>query len=206
MTERNLEIDLLLEQRNTLIADIKEFNSHIIKIVIALVPILATLGASYFPAVSKTDAFLIRYIILEIIFILSMVISACLIGANVKRDYIAAIDSYMFEMYGISVLICNGELSRKHTTGVKGAFPLVTLLIGLNVVSILVLLMFNVVKQDWVFYKEHVPLVLLLFIVSVVFYGWIGIINVKRKFSEKSVITEECLDYMKRDKNQKKGK
>lgn len=199
MVDKNLEIDLLLDQRNTLISDIKDFNNNIIKIVIALIPILATLVASYFSTISSDSGFLIRYVVLEVIFILSMVISLCLFGANIKRDYIAAIDTYMFDTYGISVLICNGELSRKHTTGMKGVFPLMTLLMGFNAFCAIILLMIHVVKQDVIFYKDHVYL-LVLFFIQMVVYLIIICINLKRKIYGKSIITEECLSYMKRNK------
>ena len=202
MKDKKLEIDLLLEQRNTLISDIKDFNNNIIKIVIALIPILATLVASYFSIINAESAFLIRYIVLEVIFILSMVISSCLFGANIKRDYIAAIDTYMFETFGVSVLICNGELSRTHTTGIKGVFPLMTLLMGFNAICAIVLLVFHIVKQDIEFYIDHAYLLVLFFVQMIVYFIIISI-NLKRKIYQKSIITEECLKYMKRSKTEK---
>lgn len=204
MKDKDLEINLLIEQRNMLISDIKDFNDNVMKIVIAIIPILATLVASHFSVISNNSAYLIRYIVLEAIFILSMVISVCLFGANTKRDYIAAIDKYMFEIYGISILICNGELSRKHTTGIKGVFPLMTLLMGFNAICTIVSLMAYIVKQDMVFYKKHIYL-LILFFIQIVVYIIVICINLKRKISQESIITEECMNYMKRSRVDKEG-
>lgn len=199
MADRNLEMDLLLEQRNTLISDIKELNSDIIKIIIALIPVIVTLILSFFSQKVSVNDTIVRYIVLEVVLILSMVIVACLLCANIKRDYIAAIDTYIFEKYGVSILICNGELSRKHTTGIKGAFPLMTLLIGVSSASVMLFLMYNIVKNDIDFYKNHRAIVFVSS-VQVLLYIIVIIINVKRKIFQKSIITEDCLNHMNRNK------
>lgn len=80
-----------------LVDNIREQNSHIFMIIVAIIPALATLAVSYSDIVVGIAAVVIRYIILEILLLLSMVICACLFAENNDRDYISAIDIYLFE-------------------------------------------------------------------------------------------------------------
>lgn len=202
MEKDKFEIELLLEQRKTLTSDIKELNSNMFKVIVAIIPIIATLVASYFTVISEGHASIIRYIVLEIVFVLSMVINACLFAANVNRDYITAIDKYLFDTHDVTVLVYSGELSRKHTTGIKGVFPLITGLIGCNAACVIILMFIYVIKQDINFYTSHIYL-LVLFLIQTVAYIVIICVNLKRKITKKSIITEDCLNYMKRVKPQK---
>lgn len=197
MKEKNLEIELLLDQRKALILDIKEFNSNMFKVIVVIIPLIAAWITSYFSIVNEVYAPIIRYIILEIIFLLSLVICACLFGANINRDYIAAIDAYLFDTYHISVLFTNGELSAKHTTGIFGAFALTTSLIGCSAACGILFFAIYVIKQDWAFYHEHWYL-FLLFITQIILYGIILIINMRRKITQNSPVKQDCLNYLNR--------
>lgn len=202
MEKDKFEIDLLLEQRKMLISDTKELNSNMFKIIIAIIPIIATLVASYFTVINDVRAYIIRFIVLEMVFILSMIIGAFLFAANINRDYIAAIDEYLLDTYDVTVLFYGGELSREHTTGMKGVFPLTTGLIGLNATCAIMLMFIYVIKFDISFYASHIYL-LVLFAVQALAYLVIICINFNRKITKRSIITEECINYMERAKSKK---
>lgn len=194
-----LEIQLLLDQRESLISDIKELNNNMFKVIIVIIPLIATIAISYLSLADKTYANIIRYIALEIILILSMVVVACLFAANVNRDYIAAIDKYIFDIYDIPVLFYGGELSMEHTTGLKGAFPLITGLIGSTATYLILLFLVYIFIHDINFYISHVYLPIMTS-VQIIAYIYIICNNFKRKISKKSNITNECYNYIKRKK------
>lgn len=202
MEKDKFEIELLLEQRRMLISDTKELNSNMFKVIIAIIPIIATLVASYFTSINDVHAYIIRCIVLEMVFILSMIIGAFLFAANVNRDYIAAIDEYLLNTYDMTVLFYGGELSREHTTGMKGVFPLTTGLIGLNAACAIILMFIYVIKFDIAFYISHIYL-LVLFAIQALAYLVIICINFRRKITKSSIITSECLKYMERAKLKK---
>ena len=197
--EENLEIKLLLDQRKELVSDIKELNGNMFKIVAAVITLAIAVFVTYFPQVNMADAPIVRYAVLEIILILSMVICACLFAANIDRDYISAIDTYIFDKYNISALFYCGELSKKHTTGIIGIFPGTTLLIGFSAFVSIILFFIHIHIQDESFYQSHEYLVGF-FCVQVFLYALIIGANFIRKVTESSNITTECLEHIKRSK------
>lgn len=202
MGKKEKELELLLEQRKTLISDIKELNSNMFKVIIAIIPLIITVFISYYNEINDTSATIIRFGVLEIILILSMVICACLFAANNNRDYISAIDKYVFEKYDISVLFHSGELSKEHTTGTKGIFPRTTTLIGVSSFIIIFLFLVYIIFQDICFYLKHFYLLIIL-VIQIYLYLKIIYDNHKRKSTKKSTITEECLEYIKRSEELK---
>ena len=197
--EENLEIRLLLDQRKELISDIKELNGNMFKIVAAAITLSIAVFVTYFPQVNMADAHIVRYAVLEIILILSMVICACLFVANIDRDYISAIDTYLFDKYNISVLFYCGELSKKHTTGITGIFPITTLLIGISAIVLIVFFIIYIYIQDKSFYQSHKWLI---YVLGAQIIAYIPIIcaNFVRKVTKSSKVTTECLEYIKRSK------
>ncbi len=197
MITNELRIDLLLDQRKLLISEIKQLYNNISKIVVALIPILATLVASYMDIIDSQRSLIIRFVILDSMIILSMILSMCLFCANIKRDYISAIDIHLFNMYGITELFCNGQLSRKHTTGVKGIFPIMAIVTGFSIACAILLLMSYTIKHDFDFYKNHIYLLIIL-ILQLLGFTIVIIMNLKRKVSQTSTITSDCLAYINR--------
>lgn len=198
MDINDLKLNLLLEQRKLLISEIKELYSNISKTVIALIPIIATLVVSYTNVISSKNSLVIRFVILDSMIILSMIISMCLFCANIKRDYIAAIDIHLFNVYGIRELFCNGELSKKHITGVNGVFPIMAITSGISIASSIVLLMCYVISQDLIFYINH-KFILVVFAIQIFGYIVVILMNFYRKIFKKSTITNDCLKYFTRD-------
>lgn len=69
-----------------------------------------------------------------------------LIGGNNQRYYIAAIDQYIKEKYGIRILFYQGAVSIKHTIGFKGRFHYMTTMMGI----------FFAVLFIWVIYELNI--------------------------------------------------
>lgn len=128
-----------------------------------------------------------------------MVICACLFAANINRDYISAIDIYLFDKFDISVLFYSGELSKKHTTGMDGIFPCTTGLIGCSAVSLIAIFLIYILIHDKSFYLSNWWL-LIISAIQISAYILIIYANFRRKVTEKSDITEECLKYINRAK------
>lgn len=203
-TENKLsETDLLLNQRQVLVDNIKEINSNMFKVVVAIIPGLISMMISYadFIVPEKYGPF-VRFFIIEFILILSMVISAFLFDANIHRDYVVAIDKYLYEKYSVTCLIYEGELSREHVTGVSGIFPLMTSLIGCSVGTIIIVLIVAAIINDLNYYMDSKwHLLLLAFIIlQILGYTIILLKNQIRKIKQKSEITDDCLRYLKRKK------
>jgi len=111
--EKNL--DLLIMQRNQIIASLEKTTSTIQKVLIAIftstisIIVAEATGAEY----SKTIILVaIQIVILLVFFIASLVVSG-----NMDRYYIAAIDDYIAEQYDIGVLFYKGYSSLKHKLG-----------------------------------------------------------------------------------------
>lgn len=205
--EKERNIELLLEQRKLLITSINEQNNHVFMLVIAIIPALATLLVSYSDIITGIATTIIRYIVLEVLLLLSMVICACLFAANNDRDYITAIDIYLFEKYGVSALFYQGELGNKHITGTKGVFVRMTTLIGVNAVCFMGICFVYALMHDISFYCSNIWL-LIIMVVQIIAYIRIVLANIKRKHQEDCLheVTQECLTYLRRTKDEKKYK
>lgn len=193
----NLEI--LREQRNILVEGNKELNGNMFKVIVAIIPLIAAMMASYVKIIDVAYGPVIRFGIFEIILILSMVISACLFAENINRDYIAAIDEYALKEFGISEFVFEGELSLKHLTGIIGVFPLMTFLIGFSTAFLVILFLFYIVYTDYSFYTEHIYLPIIV-AVQLIFYLIIICLNIRRKMKKASSIFEDCLNHLNRKK------
>lgn len=91
-------IKILLEQRKTLVDNIKELNGNMFKVIIAVIPCLVSMVLSYYKLIVPTKyAPYIRFAAIEITLILAMTVSAFLFNANIYRDYISAIDRLVLE-------------------------------------------------------------------------------------------------------------
>lgn len=195
------EVNILLEQRKVLVDNIKEINSNMFKVVVAIIPGMVSMIISYSDfIVPENVGPLVRFFIIEFILILSMVISAFLFDANIHRDYVVAIDKYLCEEYSITALIYEGELSRNHVTGVNGIFPLMTTLIGCSAGAIIIVLILAAIINDISYYTSSIWHIFLLgfIILQILFYGIIIAKNHVRKVKQKSKISDECLDYLNR--------
>lgn len=199
------EVELLLKQRKVLVENIKEINSNMFKIIVAVIPVLITLLLSYSEkVVPSKSAPLIRFFIIQFIIILAMTISAFLFNGNINRDYIVAVDKYLYDNYKISVLFYESDLSREDITGTKGVFPLLTMLIGISsgiVVSAFVI--YSIYNDASVFYFKNIWGILLFvfMIFEILSYASLIYLNHKRKVNKKSSITDACLAHLNRGKN-----
>lgn len=201
------EIDLLLKQRAVLVENIKEINGNMFKVIVATIPVLITLLLSYSEKViPSSSAPLIRFFIIQFIIILAMTISAFLFNGNVNRDYIVAVDKYLYDNYKISALFYESDLSREDITGTKGVFPLITMLIGVSasiVVSAFVI--YSIYTDASVFYFKNIGgIFLFVFMVfEITSYAYIIFLNHKRKVNKTSSITNACVEHLNRGKNNK---
>lgn len=195
------ELSIIREQRNILLDSIKELNSNMFKVIIAILPLIGVVLGSYIDVINEPYGPTIRFAILELILVLSMVICACLFAANINRDYISAIDSYTYDKYGISVFLYEGKPSMMHLTGMKGTFPLMTLLIGGSVATNIIILSSYIIISDMSFYQDKIYL-LVLFLIQVIVFALIIATNFKRKISQKSKIIDDCLKYLYRTENE----
>ena len=199
MEQKKYELELLMEQRREIVSDMGKLTENAAKLLITFLPLVATLIVSYFSVVSKAYAPILRFAVIEAIIILIMIVSACLYAANVDRDYIAAIDEYIFEHYDISVLFFSGILSRKHTTGINGVFPMMTTLIGASAACVLLMVAVWFFRYDSAFYKNNIHLVVFL-TAQMAAFGRIILKNDKRKRTAQSEVMNDCLDYLNRRK------
>lgn len=201
------EIDLLLKQREVLVENIKEINGNMFKVIVATIPVLITLLLSYSEKViPSSSAPLIRFFIIQFIIILAMTISAFLFNGNVNRDYIVAVDKYLYDNYRISALFYESDLSREDITGTKGVFPLITMLIGVSasfVVSAFVI--YSIYIDASVFYFKNIGGIFLFafMIFEIISYAYLIYLNHKRKVNKNSSITDACVKYLNRGKNKK---
>lgn len=196
-------IDLLLQQRKELEQDIKDMYSNMFKIILAILAFVGTAFAAnkwFFDGESSSlwNSPIFDFIIIEFIVVTALSITAFLINTNVNYDYIIAIDKFLEKKYGIKVLFHNGSLSRKHTTGVKGAFPLATIVLGASIILLVVAIVVYFICIDWDFYIKHLYLLLILGFQGIGL-GAVLFINCVRKSNRKeSPITTDVLDYFNR--------
>ena len=199
METRQFELNLLLEQRREAVNSKRELTERAGKLLIAIIPFGATTLLSYFSIALEAYAPIIRFVMLEAIIILTMMISACLFAANIDRDYVSAVDRYIYENYNISVLFYSGELSKKHTTGFRGAFSTITTLIGANVAVLIVIMAVQFFKYDEIFYRNNRFLELFI-ILQLLGFVAVVILNTKRKIDKYSDVAKDCYEYLNRGK------
>lgn len=194
-------IKILLEQRKTLVDNIKELNGNMFKVIIAVIPCLVSMVLSYYKLIVPTKyAPYIRFAAIEIILILAMTVSAFLFNANIYRDYISAIDRHLYTKHNISSLIYEGELSKIHITGTKGTFPLITTLISFSVAIPFLVVIVIIFINDLSFYISsvyHFSLILFL-IAQISCYGILILKNHERKIGKYSKVSEDCYNYINR--------
>lgn len=201
------EIELLLKQREVLVENIKEINSNMFKVIVATIPVLITLLLSYSEKViPSSSAPLIRFFIIQFIIILAMTISAFLFNGNVNRDYIVAVDKYLYDNYKISALFYESDLSREDITGTKGVFPLITLLIGVSSsVVVGAFVIYSIYIDASVLYFKSIGGILLFafMAIEIIAYAYLIYLNHKRKVNKTSSITDACVEHLNRSKNNK---
>ena len=202
MDKEQFELNLLTSQREEIVKDMKELTERAVKLLITFVPLGATLLFSYLTVAYEAYAPALRFAIVEMIILLSMVITGCLFAANVDRDYIAAIDEYIFEHNDVSDLFFAGELSKKHTTGIRGAFPLMMIVCGFSVACAVGVLSIEFFKFDRIFYQQNPHLVAIM-VDQLIAFAAVLLVNAKRKVSLKSEVTNECLTYLNRKNTNK---
>jgi len=194
-------IKILLEQRKTLVDNIKELNGNMFKVIIAVIPCLVSMVLSYYKLIVPTKyAPYIRFAAIEIILILAMTVSAFLFNANIYRDCISAIDRHLYTKHNISSLIYEGELSKIHITGTKGTFPLITTLISFSVAIPFLVVIVIIFINDLSFYISsvyHFSLILFL-IAQISCYGILILKNHERKIGKYSKVSEDCYNYINR--------
>ena len=159
----NQEVELLLDQRKELINSIDKMYSNMFKVIIAVIPLIGTIAVADSSVATGEGSFFspfVKFVMLELLLLFSMAISVFLFNTNVNRDYIIAIDTYLSKKYGITALLHNGELSRKHTTGISGVFPQTTILLGFGAIIFAAILALRVVMTDCSFYKNNLYLLL----------------------------------------------
>lgn len=202
LDNKNLELNLLLDQRNILVESNRVNNNNMMKIIVALLPEIILIVLTFIFNVSNGP--LIRLSAFELMLILSLSVFAFLVNMNVFRDYISAIDKYLYEKYDISSLIFEGELSKKHLTGIKGLFPELTTLIALSVVTCGVILFSFIIKTDLSYYiSNKIYFVFLSLIgIQVLIFIILGLKNIKRKAGKDDSILNDCYEYISRTKKE----
>lgn len=190
------ELELLLNQREVIVEAIKTNIDNMVKIIVAVVPVLITILLTYIFSFDKNP--LIRIIGVEMLIILILTVSAFLFNANIYRDYICAIDKYLREKYKIYSLIFEGELSRKHVTGFLGVFPMTTNLIGWSAAVLVGFTISIIIYSDWgYYYAHHIYFFLIgLLGLQVVLFIFILAANIFRKTGRNTKILDDCYEYI----------
>ncbi|MBQ7278427.1 MAG: hypothetical protein IJR17_04415 [Clostridia bacterium] len=197
-------VELLLQQRRNLEQNMSDKYQNMFKMIVAVIALIGTMFAadkwlSDDSTISFWNTPLFRFIIIQFIVITGITITAFLINTNINRDYIIAIDEFLKDNYGIKVLFNNGELSRKHTTGFREAFPLATFILGTSILLLMLVTFIHFMCNDWNYYKKHFYLLVIL-----AFQGLgmsvVLIKNFVRKTKRgKSSLTNDVLNYFSRE-------
>ena len=122
MKDKNLEIKLLLEQRNMLIKSIENKNSLFHKIILAILTSIVTIAVSKELKFGSLNSSLFILFFVQILMLLAIFTAILLCGTNNERYYICAIDNYLFDNYGITCLFYQGNVSTKNTIGIRSKF------------------------------------------------------------------------------------
>ncbi len=142
------EFEILLDQRSKLVDELSKTNSTFQKTILAFFTGLATIVAA--DRISALSSGPVVLFLLQMIVMLTFFIIALLISGNNKRYYISAIDDYVWEEYGIGVLIFQGTLSRKHTLSPKSLFGATTSVIAVLVTCMVVWMIFAFNIQQYI--------------------------------------------------------
>lgn len=127
------ELDLLIRQRNQLVEALAKTNSNFIKTIFAFLTGIITLSATRDSKFFLGASNFLKIILIQVVLLLVLFTAIQLFNGNIQRYYIAAIDQYIKEKYGIHILFYQGAISLKHTIGFKGRFHYMTTMMGIFV-------------------------------------------------------------------------
>lgn len=201
LEQNEREIDLLLKQRDKLIENLKDTYGNMFKIIVAIIPVLISLLLTYTDIVSKEHVPYVRFFLIEFIMIFSMTIVAFLFNGNIKRDYISAVDLYLYDKYKITYLFYEGDLSKEDITGIKGTFPLTTTLIGISAGTAVLFFVAFSIYSDRHFYTDSLlgQAMAIFILLQTLSFLAIALMNWVRKVTKKSSVTESCYHYLNRE-------
>lgn len=194
--ESKYELELLVRQRDQLVEALAKTNSNFIKTIFLFLTGIITLSAT-----SDSDFFIgksgfLKIILIQVVLLLILFTAIQLLSGNIQRYYIAAIDQYIKEKYGIHVLFYQGAISLKHTVGLKGRFHYMTTMMGV----------FFAVLFIWVIYELNIYeifkgniILIILTCAEIIFLMFILFMNHcnKRKGSQEFL---DCIAYLKGEK------
>lgn len=186
------EFEILLDQRAKLVDELSKTNSTFQKTILAFFTGLATIVAA--DRISAISSGPVVLFLLQMIIMLTFFIIALLISGNNKRYYISAIDDYVWEEYGIGVLIFQGTLSRKHTLSPKSLFGATTSAIAVLVTCMVVWMIFAFNIQQYI--RGNIGYIILLCAELAAMAGIVGY-NI---FDKQHIpqVYKECLAYLRR--------
>ena len=196
MKEVDKEFELLISQRNQLVDALSKTNSTFQKILLAFFTGLVSIMVA--DSIDKLFNETWVLFLIQMMIMLGLFITALLISGNMQRYYISAIDDYIWEEYGISVLFYQGKMGREHTIGRKSFFTFITYSVGI-LVAILVIWMI-IELGIWTYIEGNILYIFLL-IAEIAVIAIIVVYNLLDKKREPKIY-KECLSHLRRKRTQ----
>lgn len=190
------EFELLIAQRNQLVDALSRTNSTFQKVLFAIFTGLVSIIVA--DSLDKLSNKIWPLFLIQIIIMLIFFITALLISGNAQRYYISAIDDYIWEEYGISVLFYQGKMSRVHTIGRKSFFTFITYSVGILATILAIWLIIEL--GIWTHIEGNILYIFLL-IAEITVIVIIVAYNLFDKNREPKIY-KECLSHLRRKRTQ----